>query len=110
MMAGFCSPGAGWRGLGCLLPLQCSERFSSSDLVGLNDVDGFSELPDSPGAAAQLAQDVPGLELGVGPLARGAQASVSAVGGFLRGRLVPPPVRGDHRLTSTDVSLVRQGD
>ena len=42
--------------------VQVNERFSSSDLVGLKDVDGFSELPGSPGAAAQLAQDVPGLE------------------------------------------------
>src|SRR5262249_26044273 len=41
---------------------------SSGDFAGLKDVDGFSELPGAPGAAAELAQDVPGLELGIGPL------------------------------------------
>src|SRR5579859_6481535 len=46
-----------------------SERFSSCDLTGLKDVDGFGELPGTPGAAAEFAQDAPGLELGVGALA-----------------------------------------
>jgi hypothetical protein len=36
---------------------------------GLKDVDGFGELPGAPGAAAEFAQDVPGLELGAGALA-----------------------------------------
>ena len=47
-----------------------SEPFSSGDLVGLKDVDGFGELPGPPRAAAELAQDAPGLELRVGTLAR----------------------------------------
>ena len=64
----------------------------SSDLAGLKDMDGLGELPGAPGAAAGLAQDVPGLELGVGPLGRGAQLGVGAVGGLLRGWLVPAPV------------------
>jgi hypothetical protein len=55
----------------------------SFDLAGLKDVDGFGELPGAPGTAAELAQDVPGLELGIGALARSPQLSVSAVGGFL---------------------------
>ena len=42
------------------------EPFSSFDLAGLKDVDGFGELPGFPGAASEFAQDVPGLELGVG--------------------------------------------
>jgi hypothetical protein len=42
---------------------------SSCDLAGLKDVDGLGELPGVPGAAAELAQDVPVLELGVGALA-----------------------------------------
>jgi hypothetical protein len=41
---------------------RITERFSSGDFAGLKDVDGFGELPGAPGAAAQLAQDVPGLE------------------------------------------------
>ena len=47
----------------------CIEPFSSCDLVGLKDVDGFGDLPGSPGAAAEFAQDPPGLELGVRALA-----------------------------------------
>jgi hypothetical protein len=43
-------------------PLSC-------DLAGLKDVDGLGQLPGLPRAAAQLAQDAPGLELGVGALA-----------------------------------------
>src|SRR5579859_3769902 len=48
---------------------QHTERFSSCDLTGLKDMDGFGELPGTPGAAAEFAQDAPGLELGVGALA-----------------------------------------
>src|ERR1700745_2239772 len=44
---------------------------------GLQDVDGFDELPGAPGAAAELTQDVPGLELGVGALAGGVQPCVA---------------------------------
>jgi Alpha/beta hydrolase family len=46
-----------------------TERFSSFYLAGLKYVDGFGELPGLPGAAAEFAQDAPGLELGVGALA-----------------------------------------
>jgi hypothetical protein len=45
-----------------------SERFSSGGFAGLKDVEGLSELAGTPRAAAQLAQDLPGLELGAGPL------------------------------------------
>jgi len=48
-------------------------NLSSGDLAGLKDVDGLGELPGAPGAAAELAQDVPGLELGIGALAGSAQ-------------------------------------
>jgi hypothetical protein len=43
----------------------------------------FGDAPGLPGAAAELAQDVPGLELGAGPLAGRAEPGVGAVGGFL---------------------------
>jgi hypothetical protein len=46
--------------------------FSSSDLAGLKDVDSFRQLPGLPGAAAEFAQDAPGLELGVCAFARAA--------------------------------------
>jgi hypothetical protein len=42
-----------------------NEPFSSFDFAGLKDVDGPGELPGAPGAAAELLQDLPGLELGV---------------------------------------------
>jgi len=44
-----------------------NEPFSSSDFAGLEDVDGLGELPGAPWAAAEFAQDAPGLELGIGP-------------------------------------------
>jgi hypothetical protein len=37
-----------------------TEPFSSWDLPGLKDVDGLGQLAGLPGAAAELAQDVPG--------------------------------------------------
>src|SRR6185437_12669 len=43
-----------------------TERFSSLDLAGLKDVDGFGQLPGAPWAAAEFAQDTPVFELGVG--------------------------------------------
>jgi hypothetical protein len=46
-----------------------SELFSSSDLAGLKDVDGLGQLAGPPWAAAEFAQDAPGLELGVGAFA-----------------------------------------
>ena len=54
----------------------------------------YSELSGTPEAAAQLEQDVPGLELGVDTLARCAQLNVSAIGGLLGGGLVPAPAGG----------------
>src|SRR6516162_9811540 len=38
---------------------------SSSHLAGLKGLDGLGEPPGAPRAAAELAQDAPGLELGV---------------------------------------------
>jgi hypothetical protein len=38
-----------------------NEPFSSCGFAGLQDVDGFGEVACAPGAAAQFAQDVPGL-------------------------------------------------
>jgi hypothetical protein len=49
-------------GLQVISLISNSERFSSCDLTGLKDVDGFGELPGTPGAAAEFAQDAPGLE------------------------------------------------
>ncbi len=46
------------------------EPFSSCVcLADLQYVDGLGELSGAPGAAAELAEDVPGLELGVGAFA-----------------------------------------
>ena len=60
-----------------------SEPFSSSDFAGLKDVDGLGELPGAPGTAAELAQDAPGFELGVGTLAGSAQPGMGPVGLFV---------------------------
>jgi len=49
--------------------VKLSERFSSSDLAGLEDVYGLGQLPGLPRAAAEFAQDAPGFELGVGAFA-----------------------------------------
>src|ERR1700735_3009917 len=89
---------------------SCSERFSSGDLEGLEDVDGFGDLAGVPGAAAEFAQDAPGLELGVGAFAGGAQLGVGGVGGFPGGGLVPAPVRGEDVLAGADVALIGQHD
>ena len=70
--------------------MTITERSSSGDFAGLEDVDGFGDLAGAPGAAAELAQDSPALELSVGTLARGAQFRVGGVGRFLGGGLVPP--------------------
>src|SRR6266516_452843 len=86
------------------------ERFSSGDLAGLQDVDGFGDLPGAPGAAAELAQDSPGLELGVGALTGSTQLRVGGVGGLLGSRLVPAPVRGQDVLACADVALISQHD
>jgi len=59
-----------------------SEPFPSSDFVGLKDVDGFGQLPGAPGAAAQLAQDAPGFELGIGALAGSAEPGMTRLASF----------------------------
>jgi hypothetical protein len=53
--------------------------------VNLQGVDGFGELPGAPGAAAELAEDAPVLELGVRALALAecAEFRVGAVSRFL---------------------------
>jgi hypothetical protein len=71
---------------------------------------GFGELPGVPGAAAELAEDGPGLELGVSALGGWAQFGVGAVGGLLGGGLAPAPVRSDEVVTSADVALIGQHD
>jgi hypothetical protein len=59
--------------------------------------------------AAELVQDVPGLELGVRALAGRAELCVGAVGVFLGCRLVLPDVR-DLRVAASPVALIGQGD
>ena len=53
----------------------------------------LASCPGAPRAAAELAQDAPGLELGVGAFAGGAEPGMSPVGLFLRGGLVLLAVR-----------------
>jgi hypothetical protein len=62
---------------------RVTEPFSSSDLAVLKDMDGFGQLLGAPGTAAELAQDAPRLELGIGPLGGRARLGVGAVGVFL---------------------------
>ena len=51
-------------------PLAISEPFSSSVcLADLQYVDGLRELAGAPGAAAELTEDAPVLELGIRALA-----------------------------------------
>ena len=69
--------------------LGFSEPFSSLGLAGLQDVDGFGELSGLPGAAAEFAQDVPGLALGVGALTGPGEPGMGAVGGFPATRRSP---------------------
>ena len=57
--------------------------------------------------AAELAEDSPGLELGVCPFAECAEFRVGPVGLFLRFRLVPAPVR-DLRVAASLVALIGQ--
>ena len=52
-------------------------------------MDDFGQLTGAPGAAAELAQDAPGLELGIGVFTGGAQPGMCAVGLLLGGGLVP---------------------
>ena len=85
----------------------CSEPFSSCIcLADLQNVDGLGELAGAPRAASQLAEDPPGLELGVRALAGCAELRVGAVGYLLGFGLVLPLVR-DFRVRASLVALVR---
>jgi hypothetical protein len=72
-------------------------------------VDDLGELPGAPWAAAELAEDAPGLELGVRALAGRAEFRVCLVGLFLGFRLVPALVR-DLRVRGALVALVGEDD
>ena len=76
--------------------------------AGLQNVDGFGQLPGAPGAAVELAKDAPGFELGVGAFAGAAEPGMSAVRLFLRGGLVPPAVRAANLLL-TEVAQPEPG-
>jgi hypothetical protein len=58
--------------------------------VKFKGVDGLGELACTPGAAAELAEDAPGLELGVRALAGAAEPGVGAVGLFFDSGLFFP--------------------
>jgi len=77
--------------------------------AGLQYVDGLGELPGAPGAAAELTQDAPGLELGVRALAGCAEPGAGAVCFLLRFRLVLAAVR-DLGVRAALVALMGQGD
>ena len=51
-------------------PAAIGSQLSSRDFAGLENVDGLGDLAGAPGAAAELAEDVPDLELGVYPFSR----------------------------------------
>jgi hypothetical protein len=57
---------------------------------GLEDVDGFRDLAGVPGAGAEFAQDGPGLELGVGAFAGGAQLAWAELAAFWQAGLFRP--------------------
>jgi hypothetical protein len=78
-------------------------------LANLQYVDGLRELTGAPGAAAELAENSPGLELGVRPLAGRAESRVRLVGLFLGFGLVLAPVR-DLRVRASLVALIGQRD
>jgi hypothetical protein len=60
-----------------------TEPFSSCVcLADLQCVDGLGELAGAPGAAAEFAQDAPGLELGVRALAGGRSLACAALACF----------------------------
>src|SRR5690348_7727827 len=72
---------------------RVNEAFSSClCLAGLQYVDGLGELPGAPGAAAELPENLPCLELRVRAFAGCAETGVGAVGFLLGFRLVPAPV------------------
>ena len=74
-------------------------------LSELQYVDGLGEFPGLPGAAAELGEDFPDLELGVCPFAEGPELRVGAVGLFLGFGLVLALV-GDFRPGAALVSLM----
>jgi hypothetical protein len=53
-------------------------------------VDSFGQLTGAPRAAAELAQDPQGLELGVGPLAAAAQPGMGRLASFCEASLFRP--------------------
>jgi hypothetical protein len=71
-----------------------TERFSSSDFAGLKNVDGLDELPGPPWAAAELFQDSPCLELGVGALAWAAELRRARLAVFCEVGLLLPRYGG----------------
>src|SRR5262249_16936192 len=115
-----CWPGAGCHRDRCRLVAELGGAdvvtcmpvsvFSSGDLADLKNGDGFGDLACAPGAEAEFTQDAPVFELGVGALAGAAQFRVGGVCGFLGGRLVPGPVRGEDVPASAGVALVGQHD
>jgi Transposase DDE domain len=85
---------------------RVSEPFPSGlCLAELQYVDGFGELPGAPGAAAELAEDAPGLELGVRTLAGCAELRVRFIGLLLGLGFVLPAVR-DLRVRASLVALM----
>jgi hypothetical protein len=71
--------------------------------------DPLGELTGAPGAAAELAEDPPGLELRVGALAGCAEFRVGPVCFFPGFRFVLAPVR-DLGVRGALVALIGQGD
>jgi hypothetical protein len=77
--------------------------------MNVQRVDGLGQLPGPPGTAAELAQDPPGLEQGIGTLAGAAQPGMGPVGVLLRGGLVPAPVRRADVLLAEVALVARPG-
>ena len=84
-------------------------NLSACGFAGLKNVDRLGQLPGAPRAAAHLAQDAPGFELGVGPFTGAAQPGMSAVGVLLRGGLVLALVRDAHVVTGTAQKAAEDG-
>jgi hypothetical protein len=85
--------GDGFRRESVLQPDQeTTEPFSSSDFAGLKDVDRLGQLPGAPGAAAELAEDVPA-----------SRATVSFT--YLQAVVVPTP---NPAASSANVSPLRR--
>jgi len=93
----------GW--FSCALP----RRLLTTALLSCNTSIALASFPARRGAAAELAEDAPGLELGVRALAGTAEPGVGAVGDLLGFRLVLPLV-GNLRPGAALVSLIGEGD